>query len=253
MKRISLLFVLLVFSLPISATPFTVPQLRDYVNDYANIISSSVKADLVAKLKSFEESDSTQLVILTVPSLDGETIEDYSIKVAESWKIGQKHKDNGILFTVSKQERKMRIEVGRGLEGKLTDLMAGRIIDLVITPKFKEGNYDEGFRAGVTALINATRGEFKAEGRPSSGRVSYAVRTVWPFYGLIIFFLFFILVVVIAITKKGSRSSSHGGGWSSGGGGWSSGGGSSSSSDSGGGSLSGGGGGFGGGGASGGW
>jgi len=204
-------------------------------------------------------------VILTVPSLEGETIEDYSIKVAEAWKIGQKGKDNGIIFTVAKQERKMRIEVGRGLEGKLTDLMAGRIIDLVITPLFKQGNYDEGFKAGVAALIDATRGEFKAEERPASRGLGYSVRSPWDLDPMLFLMIIFLVVffgtisISAALRKRGGRFSgwnSSGSGWSSrdysSGGGWDSGGGSDSSSDSGGG-VSGGGGSFGGGGASGSW
>jgi uncharacterized protein len=95
--------------------------------------------------------------------LEGETVDAFGIKVAEAWKIGQKNKDNGIIVVVAKQERKIRIEVGRGLEGRLTDLLAGRIVDLVIAPRFKRGDFDGGFTAGVSALIDATRGEFKAD------------------------------------------------------------------------------------------
>ncbi|MBI4688870.1 MAG: TPM domain-containing protein [Nitrospirae bacterium] len=128
------------------------------------MISPSAKAQLESELKNFEQTDSTQIVILTIPSLKGEAIEDFGIKVAESWKVGQKGKDNGIIFIAAKQDRKMRVEVGRGLEGSLTDLMTGRIIDLVVKPRFKRGDFDGGFIAGVTALIDASRGEFKAEG-----------------------------------------------------------------------------------------
>ncbi len=141
-----------------------VPKLEGYVNDYAMMISPSAKAELERELQTFEQTDSTQIVILTVPSLEGEPIEDFGIKVADAWKIGQKIKDNGVIFIVSKQDRKMRIEVGRGLEGRLTDLMSGRIIDLVVKPRFKREDYDGGFIAGVSALIDATRGEFKADG-----------------------------------------------------------------------------------------
>jgi len=151
-----------------SAYALDVPPLRGYVNDYANMISSAAKTKIESELKAFEKSDSTQIFILTIPSLEGEPLEVYSIKVAESWKIGQKGKDNGVLLLVASKERKIRIEVGRGLEGKLTDLTAGRIIDLVIKPKFKRGEYDAGFVAGIYALIDATRGEFKAEPRSTS-------------------------------------------------------------------------------------
>ena len=140
-----------------------VPKLQGYVNDYANMISPATKSLLEQELRAFEQTDSTQIAIVTVPSLEGEVLEEYSIKVADAWKMGQKGKDNGIIFLVAKQERKMRIEVGRGLEGKLTDLMAGRIIDLAVKPRFKRGDFDGGFVAGVHSLIDATRGEFTAE------------------------------------------------------------------------------------------
>jgi uncharacterized protein len=140
-----------------------VAALKGYINDYANMMSPSVRSKLTNELREFERTDSTQIVILTISSLEGQPIEDYSIKVAEAWKIGQKGRDNGIILIVASQERKMRIEVGRGLEGKLTDLTAGRIIDLVIKPRFKRGDFNGGFVAGVAAVIDATKGEFKAD------------------------------------------------------------------------------------------
>lgn len=100
-----------------SAHALDVPKVQGYVNDYADMISPSVKAELENELKTFEQTDSTQIVILTIPSLEGEEIEDFGIKVGDTWKIGQAGKDNGIIFIVAKQDRKMRIEVGRGLEG----------------------------------------------------------------------------------------------------------------------------------------
>jgi uncharacterized protein len=166
MKKVFSFFILLLSCLPIAAYGLDVPRLQGYVNDYAGMISPSAKPKIEEGLKAFEQSDSTQIVILTIPSLEGENIEEFSIKVAEAWKIGQQQKDNGILLIVSKQERKIRIEVGRGLEGRLTDLMAGRIIDQVIKPRFKQGDFDGGFITGASALIAATRGEFKAEQRP---------------------------------------------------------------------------------------
>src|SRR5574342_289209 len=121
MKRRIFLIVLLVLCLPLGAHSLDVPRLQGYVNDYAGMISPPARSKIEETLKAFEQSDSTQIVILTVPSLEGENIEEFGIKVGETWKIGQRGKDNGILFIVSKQERKIRIEVGYGLEGKLTD------------------------------------------------------------------------------------------------------------------------------------
>ena len=168
-----------------------VPKLQGYVNDYAGLISPSAKSKIEEELRAFEQSDSTQIVILTIPSLEGENIEEFGIKVAEAWKIGQQVKDNGVLFIVSKQDRKIRIEVGRGLEGKLTDLMAGRIIDQVIKPRFKQGDFDGGFIAGVFALIDGTRGEFKAEQRPGQRRQ----KGFPPFLTFLLFFGIFTLIL----------------------------------------------------------
>jgi uncharacterized protein len=164
-----LVLICMLLCTPMNADALEVPVLRGYVNDYADMISPHVREEIENELRAFERSDSTQIVILTVPSLEGDVIEEFSIRVAEKWKIGQKVKDNGIIFVVARQERKMRIEVGRGLEGKLTDLMAGRIIDLVVKPRFKRGDFDGGFTAAVSSLIDATRGEFKAKELPKKG------------------------------------------------------------------------------------
>ena len=280
---------LVVLSSP--AYALDVPELHGYVNDYAGMISAEARGELERELAAFEKSDSTQIVILTVPSLGGEEIEDFGIKVAESWKIGQKGKDNGVIFIVARQERKMRIEVGRGLEGRLTDLMAGRIVDLVVKPRFKRGNYDGGFIAGVSSLIDATRGEFKADGNHAPQRHEKYSRalTFLIFGGIALlvlgsmsrlmgavsgavglpalahlagFPLGLIALIVLALVGCGAGlllpllfsagGRYGGGGFGPGGGFWGMGGG-FGGGDFGGGGFSGGGGGFGGGGASGDW
>jgi len=251
------IFTSLFLLFPLHASALGIPKLQGYVNDYAHMISGQARAQLEADLKSFEQSDSTQLVILTIPSLEGETLEDYSIKVVEAWKLGQARKDNGVLFLVSKDERKMRIEVGRGLEGRLTDLMAGRIIDLVVKPRFKRGDFDGGFTAGVASLIDATRGEFRAEEKDSR-KTTQPFQSSWLFY-LIVFLLFFFFSV--ARKMGGPRSGVGPSGRGGRGRDWSPGGfvvlpsrrGGGESSGGGGGSFGGGGGTFGGGGASGDW
>jgi len=146
-----------------SAQAFNIPNLQGYVNDYGDMITSSVKSELENKLSAFEQTDSTQIVILTIPSLDGETIEEFSLKVANKWKLGQSAKDNGVLFVVSKQDKKMRIEVGKGLEGRLPSPATGKLIDQIIKPKFSGGDFDGGFIAGASALIDATKGAYTAE------------------------------------------------------------------------------------------
>lgn len=158
-----------------------VPPLKGYVNDYANIISPGARAQLHQELWDFEQSDSTQVVVLTVESLEGDALESFSIRVAETWKIGQKGKDNGAILLVAKKERKTRIEVGRGLEGKLTDLTAGRIVQLVINPQFKRGDFDAGFLSGIRAVIDATRGEFRADQSRRSSSTRGIVSSFMPF------------------------------------------------------------------------
>ncbi|MBP1700564.1 MAG: hypothetical protein H6Q41_5752 [Deltaproteobacteria bacterium] len=191
MKKWLFLLIFFLWCLPYSACALEVPKLQGYVNDYAGMISPLAKSKIEEKLRAFEQSDSTQIVILTVPSLEGENIEEFGIKVGEAWKIGKKGKDNGILFIVPKQERKIRIEVGYGLEGKLTDLTAGRIIDLVINPRFKQEDFDGGFIAGVSSLIDATRGEFRAEPRPARR----GQKGISPFLSIVLFFGIFTLLM----------------------------------------------------------
>lgn len=166
-SAISALLVLFLFGMAaVPAQSRTIPAFKGYINDYANMISTPTEVRLERALQSFELTDSTQIAILTVDSLEGDPLEDFSIRVAEKWGIGQKGKDNGVLLLVAKTEHQARLEVGYGLEGVLTDLLAGRIIDTIITPRFKAGRFDEGFEAGVVAVVKATRGEFKAA--PSS-------------------------------------------------------------------------------------
>ncbi len=182
---------LLIFTVLLAAAPFLpaleIPALRGRVNDYADMISSAVESLLDQKLRALEESDSTQVVILTIPSLEDESLEEYSIRVAETWGIGQKEYDNGALLFVSKNDRKVRIEVGYGLEGVLTDLLAGRIIDYEIVPNFKAGRFDKGFVAGIEAITRAVKGEYQGTG--TSVRRSGISRIrggVMPFIVLII-------------------------------------------------------------------
>lgn len=176
---------------PLAAYALDVPQLTGRVNDYAGMISAPAKARLEEELKSFEQSDSTQIVILTIPSLEGEVIEEFGIRVADAWKIGQAEKDNGVILIASKKDREMRIEVGRGLEGRLTDLMSGRIIDLVMKPRFKRGDFDGGFIAGVSALMDASRGEFQPEEGPAAGRE----KRISPFLSFLIFWGIFLIAI----------------------------------------------------------
>ncbi len=183
MKKIILLLLMLVF--PCMGHALDVPALHAHVNDYGGMLSPEAVQNIETKLAAFEQSDSTQIVVLTIPTLAGENIEGYSIKVAEAWKIGQKGKDNGAILLIAKQERKLRIEVGRGLEGKLTDLVSGRIIRNDIAPYFKSGNFDGGIESGVSALIAVVKGEYQASPR----ELRHDKRSAPPVFTLLLFFL----------------------------------------------------------------
>lgn len=156
---VALIFLLLV---PVGGLAAQIPELRSAVNDYAGMLSATAAAEIEKALQEFEKSDSTQIVVLTVPDLQGESIEEFSIQVAEAWRIGQTGKDNGVIVLISRGERKVRIEVGRGLEGTLTDLRAARIIRNVMAPRFRSGDFDGGVAAGTAAIMSAVRGEFSA-------------------------------------------------------------------------------------------
>jgi uncharacterized protein len=139
-----------------------VPRLKSRVNDYAGMLSSYTERQLDDTLRQLEQTDATQIAVLTIPSLEGDSLEAFSIRVAEQWKIGQKGFDNGAILLIAKKERKIRIEVGYGLEGRLTDLVSGQIIRNVIVPQFRSGNIDRGISDGVQAMIKVVRGEFTA-------------------------------------------------------------------------------------------
>ena len=129
-----------------------------YVNDYANLLTESTQQELEARLQDHEERTTNQVTVLTIESLAEESIEEYSLRVGESLKIGQDEKDNGILLLVARDDRQMRIEVGYGLEPYLTDAYAGRIIREVMAPRFRDGDYDAGIAAGVNAILEKVEG-----------------------------------------------------------------------------------------------
>lgn len=183
MKKLLFICCFLLFTTVCGAAE--VPPLRSYVNDYASMLSPAVLQQLESELVAFEKSDSTQIVVLTIPSLEGEVLEEYSIKVVEKWQIGQKGKDNGALLLVVKNDRKIRIESGRGLEGTLTDLVSGRIVRNEIGPAFKNGQFDLGVARGVGAIMATVRGEYKSETRD----IRQGKRGAPPILTLLIFVL----------------------------------------------------------------
>lgn len=219
------------------------PALSGRVVDNAGMLSTVTVRGVGELLAAHEQATSNQVVVVTLPDLQGYSIEEYGYQLGRHWGIGQADKNNGVLLIVSQRERKLRIEVGYGLEGQLTDAIASNIINGVITPEFKAGRFDRGIVAGSQAIVQALGGEYQMkEARRLSSRET---SSGWKGFAFIIFFF----VLPRLLGRRGffwwmlgsglASGSGRNRGRSFGGGGF--------------GGFSGGGGGFGGGGASGGW
>jgi uncharacterized protein len=237
------------------------PKPESYVSDRARILSPQTIAALNSRLETFERETSSQVIVATFPRVPEDyAVEDFTQRTAEAWGIGQKREDNGVALFVFPKDRKVRIEVGYGLEGALPDLLAKRIIETEILPAFRAGDVDSGVTRGVSAILQATRGEYRGSGRTNADSAQEDS-------GSWIIFLVFILIILTILAAnrnalqrgayygpRGRRAvwippvTGGGGGFGRGsrGGGFGGGG-------LGGGGFSGGGGSFGGGGASGSW
>ena len=230
------------------------PAPTQYVTDEAGVISAGLLAQLNQRLAIFEKQTSNQIVVVVYPKLpEGAALEDYAQSLYQAWKIGTKKNSNGVLMLVFVQDRKVRIQTGYGLEGALPDALCSRIIRETMAPAFRTGNYGAGIASGITAVMQATKGEYKGTGQKSAKPM-----TIFDFlFSPLGFFLLVLLVLIIS--NRGRRDVGPGGispgaaaatgfflgssgGWGSGSGG---------GGDSGG--FSGGGGDSGGGGSSGGW
>lgn len=251
----SLVVVFLLIITTLSVSALEVPQLSGYVNDYARILSSSTKGKIESYLSAVEKSHGAQIALLSIPSLEGESLEAYSLRVVDKWKLGTEKEDNGVLLLIATSEKKIRIEVGYGLEGVITDAMSGYIIRNAIVPSFKRGNFEEGISRGLQAIGGLVAGEVSI----SQSQIKKSQSEEKRGGSTPIFFIIFIIIFLLTriggyqryrrrgispgtalfmgmLLGSGNRHRS-GGGFSGGFGG----------------GFSGGGGGFGGGGASGGW
>jgi uncharacterized protein len=158
--RVYLILLFLSFHF-VSFSQKAIPELWGlHVHDEAHYLSKQTIEYLENQLKVYEDSTSNQLAVLIIPTLDGDVLEEYSLKVAEKWKLGQEDKDNGALLLVVIEDHKMRIEAGIGLEGALTDAVCSRIIRNELAPHFRSNDYDEGVKAGVNAMIAAIGNEY---------------------------------------------------------------------------------------------
>jgi uncharacterized protein len=144
---------------------------RDFVTDEAGILPPEAEARLNARLKQFDDATSNQVLVAVFRALPpGAALEDFTVRTAQSWRAGRGKLDNGVVLFVFVEDRKVRLEVGYGLEGALPDVTAHRIIEEQLTPRFGAGDYAGGLEAGVNAIIAATKGEYTAEPRPAAGR-----------------------------------------------------------------------------------
>lgn len=178
---------------PILSFAYTSPgQPSGLVNDYANIISAESRATLESELLTFGKETSTQITIVTVENLGGDTIDNFAVKLFEEWGIGQTGKDNGALLLIARDDHQLRIEVGYGLEGVLTDALSSQIIRNIITPSFKNGDYNTGILEGARAMMAATRGEYTAESANSRSG-GFNMDLGW------LFFVVFIILRTLAL------------------------------------------------------
>jgi uncharacterized protein len=272
--------------------PIPVPKLTGRVIDQTGTLTKEESASLSARLKAFEDAKGSQVAVLMVPSIGPETIEEFAGRVTDAWQLGRKGMDDGVLFVVAKQERKMRIHTGRGVQGTLTDALSRRIIADVVAPHFRTGDFAGGMIAGTDAIMKAIESEALPLPEPKKRKVATNASSVDSFFWFAIFavpivatfltkllgrffgatlaggvtglaaWLIFgslfvagvvaVIAIIVAFASAAKGLFPGGGG---GGGGWSSGGGGGWSSGGGGGgdSFSGGGGSFDGGGSSGDW
>jgi uncharacterized protein len=250
----------IVFLAPfLSAAEVIPPPPPNHFNDFAGVVRRETATQLNRELEQFERDTSNQIVVAIYPRMQSDSsVEDYAVRVAQSWRVGQKERKNGTVLFVFQQSRDIRIVTGYGLEGALPDALCKQIIENEIVPRFRAGDFDGGLAAGVRAMMAAVRGEYRGTGRTAADAGSSPASGIGSGVLFTIIFVFIILSMLRRQSRRGMVYGPRGrrgmwmgpgpfiGGGGMGGGGW--GGGSSS-----GGSFSGGGGSFGGGGAGGRW
>lgn len=170
---------------------------KTLVTDYTNTLSADEKQRLEDKLVAFDDSTSTQIAVVMMRSTGGYDIDEYAAQLGEKWGIGRKGKDNGILILIAKDDRKLTIQTGRGLEGAVPDAVAYKIREKEINPRFREGDFYGGIDAGTNAIIKATKGEYKADARPAARKRGDGGGAP---IGIIVVI---IVIVLIAIFRKG--------------------------------------------------
>ena len=208
------------------------PRPSGPVLDQGSMLSSTEEERLVRKLTAFTDTTSTAIVVVTLRSLNGAPIADYAVELGREWGVGQEGKDNGVVLLVSRQDRELFIATGYGVEGALPDAIANRIVERVITPAFREGQFYAGIDRGTDAIIQATKGEYEAAASSGSASSDEGIPFALLFTGLIL--LYFVITSLRGGGGSGRQSARrrHGampiifwGGGGRGGGGFSGGGG----------------------------
>ena len=173
---------------PVRAIEYPTPS--GFINDYAELLTSEEQQTLEATLNQFKQESGTEIAVMTIPSLEGDPIEDYAVRLFEEWGIGDKEKDNGLLLLIAKDDRAVRIEVGYGLEGTINDAKAGRIIREIIAPRFQQEQYADGITAAVTTLM----GEIKQDPAHSlpPEEPAQLPKNIGQFFPLLFIFLMYI-------------------------------------------------------------
>lgn len=172
---------------------------KGFVNDFAGMLTGEQIAALEGRLSGFEKETSNEIAVATIPSLGGDTLENFAVRLFEDWKIGKEGKDNGVLILVARDDRMVRFEVGYGLEGALTDAQSAWIIDNEIVPRFRDGKYFEGLSGAVERIMGATRGEYVPSANSSSrGTLS----EVSSYLAIPIFFALSILLHLFGRTRS---------------------------------------------------
>ena len=218
------------------------PTLQQRVTDFTNSLSFTEWRSLESRLQRFEDSTSTQIAILLINSLQGESIEDFSMRVFEKNKIGQEKKDNGVLVVVAKGDRAVRIDVGYGLEGVLTDAATSQIIERDMKPYFRADNFYAGLSSGVSSIIAVAEGEYTVEPGGRTAPLAGGIMLVFFIVFILVFFMPMLAARRRYLIGSGGWTYNSGWGWGSGGMGRSGGGGGSFGGWSGGGGMAGGGG-----------
>ncbi|MDD5430629.1 MAG: TPM domain-containing protein [Candidatus Pacebacteria bacterium] len=169
-----------VILLPVISFAYVNPGVpTGFVNDFTGTLTADQKQQLETKISAFEKSSSNEISIAIIPDLGGDTIENFAVKLFEDWKIGKEKNDNGVLVLVAMKDREMRIEVGYGLEGALTDAQSYWIINNEMTPNFKAGNYYAGINSAVDKIIAATQGEYIPSESKKSGNINFPGILFW--------------------------------------------------------------------------